>query len=101
MGNWVLHSLSDVAEVVMGQSPDSKFYNSEGRGMPFLQGCAQFGRAIPDTPISCSAPTKLAPAGSILFSVRAPVGDINRADRDYCIGRGLAAVVPKKADGLY
>lgn len=101
MRNFVTHNLSDVADVVMGQSPASKFYNSEGCGMPFLQGSAQFGKVVPNTEIFCSAPTKTATAGSILFSVRAPVGNINRADRDYCIGRGLASIVPKKANGLY
>src|SRR5208283_2462522 len=53
------------------------------------------------TEIYCTAPAKVAPASSILFSVRAPVGEVNRADRDYCIGRGVAAVTPQKADGAY
>jgi type I restriction enzyme S subunit len=85
----------------MGQSPDSRFYNTDGLGLPFLQGSAQFGKAVPSTTISCSTPIKVAPSGSILFSVRAPVGDINRADRDYCIGRGLAAIIPFAADPSY
>lgn len=90
--------LGDIAQVTMGQSPDSRYYNEEGDGYPFLQGCAQFGPKVPDTTVFCSVPAKLAPAGSILFSVRAPVGEINIADKEYCIGRGVAAIIPKKIE---
>lgn len=90
--------LGDVAHVTMGQSPDSKFYNDRGDGHPFLQGCGQFGARFPEAAVFCSTPSKLAPIGSILFSVRAPVGEINIADKEYCIGRGLAAITPQRID---
>jgi type I restriction enzyme, S subunit len=101
MAPWTSAKLSDFAQIIMGQSPDSAFYNTDGAGIPFLQGSAQFGRHFPETHIYCAAPTKVAPASSILFSVRAPVGEINRADRDYCIGRGVAAIVPRRIAPAY
>jgi len=93
--------LKDIAQIKMGQSPDSRYYNSEEQGIPFLQGCAQFGKTYPSTSVYCSLPSKIARKGSILFSVRAPVGDINIADCDYCIGRGLAAITPKNINNEF
>ena len=76
----------------MGQSPDSSLYSEEEVGLPFLQGCAEFGSKFPRHKLFCSQSRKVAHAGSILFSVRAPVGKLNIADRDYVIGRGLASI---------
>lgn len=85
--------LADVATILMGQSPPSSTYNSTGDGIPFLQGKAEFGTLNPSPTKWCSSPTRVAPPNSILVSVRAPVGDANLADREYSIGRGLAAIV--------
>ena len=86
---------NDVADIMMGQSPPSKTYNKEGIGLPFLQGKAEFGEIYP-TPIKwCSKPIKVAKEKDIIVSVRAPVGDVNIAPFDCCIGRGLAAIRPK------
>ena len=78
----------------MGQSPDSESYNIEHNGFPFYQGNADFGRIHPMVRVWCSEPKKLAKAGDILISVRAPIGALNIADCDCCIGRGLAAITP-------
>ena len=80
---------------MMGQSPDSSLYSEEEVGLPFLQGCAEFGSKFPRHKLFCSQSRKVARAGSILFSVRAPVGKLNIADRDYVIGRGLASISGK------
>lgn len=84
--------LKFVAEVIMGQSPPPESINHDGNGLPFLQGCSEFGSVHP-TPekFSVSAP-KRSVAGDWLMSVRAPVGKLNHADMDYGIGRGLCAV---------
>ena len=89
---WLIKPLAEVAQVVMGQSPDSKYYSAEEVGLPFLQGCAEFQGRHPKHAIYCSHSTKIGCAGSILLSVRAPVGRLNVANRDYVIGRGLAAL---------
>lgn len=90
--SWVVAPLSDVAEIVMGQSPDSSTYNDKGNGLPFFQGKAEFGSLYPTVRKWCSALTKIAESGDILLSVRAPVGPTNLAPDQSCIGRGLAAI---------
>lgn len=94
-------SLEEVSNIIMGQSPDSEYYNEEGYGYPFLQGCANFTSKYPRAEIFCSVPSKIAPKDSILISVRAPVGELNLSDREYCIGRGLASIVPTNIDVNY
>jgi type I restriction enzyme S subunit len=76
----------------MGQSPPGDTYNTEGLGMPFMQGSAEFGEHSPRPVKFCSAPLKIAEVGDLLLSVRAPVGDSNIADQRIAIGRGLAAI---------
>ena len=85
-------SLDQLAKFEMGQSPDSKFVVESDEGIPFLQGCAEFGTITPNFVVSCIRPKKICKPGDILISVRAPVGDLNKADREYCIGRGLTAI---------
>lgn len=84
--------LDEMAEIVMGQSPSSNSYNLDGVGIPFYQGSADFTEKYVTTRMFCTAPTRLAKAGDILMSVRAPVGTVNLTDKDCCIGRGLAAI---------
>lgn len=93
---------SDVCDVVMGQSPPSETYNDEGMGLPFFQGKADFGFRHPVPKIWCTASQRKALPGDILLSVRAPVGDVNIATTQSCIGRGLAAIRAKsKADSEF
>jgi len=91
--HWQVRRLKLVARIIMGQSPSSDEYNLTGDGPAFLQGNADFGHENPVPRVFCSAATKLAPTGSLLVSVRAPVGALNIADQVYGIGRGLSAVV--------
>jgi len=98
---WKKETLGRLAQLTMGQSPDSKHYSEEENGLPFLQGCAEFEARFPKHKMYCSQTKKLAHAGSILFSVRAPVGKINIADRAYIIGRGLAAIFGIDVDQSY
>lgn len=88
--------LKDVCDINMGQSPTSDSYNDDGDGVPFFQGNADFGDRYPVTRKWCNAPTKMAQPGDILISVRAPIGAINYAKEECCIGRGLAAVTPDR-----
>lgn len=88
--------LGDVCVINMGQSPDSSTYNEKGDGIPFFQGNADFGEVTPNVRIWCTAPTKIAQKDDILISVRAPIGALNIANTECCIGRGLAALTPNK-----
>ncbi|MEI0445690.1 restriction endonuclease subunit S [Brachyspira intermedia] len=89
---WQEVKLGDIANITMGQSPKSEFYNKEKNGLPFLQGSSTFGYTYPTFNIYSSDIKKIAKNGSILMSVRAPVGDINIANTDICIGRGLCSI---------
>ncbi len=95
--------LPDVAELIMGQSPPGDTYNEAGNGLPFFQGKTEFGEVGPTPRKWCNAPKKIAEAGDILISVRAPVGPTNLALTQCCIGRGLAAIRanPEKLDPSY
>ena len=87
--------LSDIANITMGQSPDGASYNEDGEGMIFYQGSTDFGMRFPTVRQYTTAPTRFAKKGDILMSVRAPVGAVNIANTDCCIGRGLAALNSK------
>lgn len=84
--------LKDIAEINMGQSPDSLSYNNVKRGLPFYQGNADFGELYPIAKTWCDTPKKTAKKNDILISVRAPIGAINYTSELCCIGRGLAAI---------
>ena len=84
--------LGDIADVTMGQSPKSEFYNSEGNGMPFLQGNRTFGKRYPVFDTYTTKATKTAKAGDVIMSVRAPVGDLNFTPVDMCLGRGVCGI---------
>ncbi|MHB1991987.1 restriction endonuclease subunit S [Metallibacterium scheffleri] len=92
---WKKSSLAEVAEIIMGQSPSSEYYNTDGNGLPFFQGKAEFGDLYPEAVKWCSAPGKVAQKDDVLISVRAPVGSTNLAPSECCIGRGLAAIRPR------
>jgi type I restriction enzyme, S subunit len=94
---WASGALPEAAEIVMGQSPPGSTYNEEGKGLPFFQGKAEFGDLHPTARKWCTAPTKLAQAGDILISIRAPVGPTNIATEKCAIGRGLAVVRARSA----
>lgn len=84
--------LSEICTINMGQSPESTTYNENGEGLPFFQGNADFGKIHPNVRVWCNAPKKIAHKNDILISVRAPIGALNVADSDCCIGRGLASL---------
>lgn len=91
--------LSDVAQIIMGQSPPSSTYNAVGEGLPFYQGKTDFGDMHPTPRIYCTEPSRIAEAGDILISVRAPVGPTNVSQERSCIGRGISAIrVREKLD---
>ena len=92
---WKVGYLSEIADIIMGQSPNGSTYNENGEGIIFYQGRAEFGTRFPSIRLFTTNPTRIAPANSILISVRAPVGDINITHRECCIGRGLASAVSR------
>jgi type I restriction enzyme S subunit len=89
---WKAGTVVEGFNLTMGQSPPGDTYNEEGNGLPFYQGRTDFGFRFPTRRIYCTAPTRYAKPGDTLVRVRAPVGDINMANEECCIGRGVAAV---------
>ena len=89
---WRWGKLEDIANITMGQSPEGETYNLDGQGMIFYQGRTDFGRRFPTARVYTTSPTRFAKEGDVLLSVRAPVGDLNIASHDCCIGRGLASL---------
>ncbi len=90
--DWEVMPLLTKADFIAGQSPDSAYYNTRGEGVPFLQGCTEFGAQYPIPEVYCTEPKKFCAVGDTLISVRAPVGAINLADQVYGLGRGLGAI---------
>lgn len=98
---WEVKSLNQVADIVMGQSPDSASYNLEQEGTIFFQGSTDFDWRFPNVRQYTTSPTRFAQKGDILLSVRAPVGDLNIAPFECCIGRGLAALRSKSGNNSF
>ena len=90
--------IEDIVEVTMGQSPKSQYYNTEGNGVPFLQGNRTFGFKRPTFDTYTTLVTKSAKAGDIIMSVRAPVGDLNITPVDMCLGRGVCSLRMKNGN---
>ncbi|MEA3333730.1 MAG: restriction endonuclease subunit S [Pseudomonadota bacterium] len=98
---WEVSCVGDEFDVTMGQSPPGTTYNETGEGVPFFQGRADFGFRYPSNRIYCTAPKRFAKEGDSLVSVRAPVGDVNMAHVDCCVGREVAAIRHKTGSGSY
>ncbi len=98
---WRLSNIGNEFDVTMGQSPPGDTYNQTGEGICFFQGRTDFGWRYPVNRIYCTAPTRLAKKGDTLLSVRAPVGDVNKAVSDCCIGRGISAIRHKSGCEAY
>jgi len=99
--DWKLDILKNRADVIMGQSPPSKFYNNKGIGIPFMQGRKTFGDKYHIIDTWCTQPKRIAKQNSILISVRAPVGDLNIANTELCIGRGLSSINMKNGNNEF
>ncbi|MFH0832006.1 MAG: restriction endonuclease subunit S [archaeon] len=92
--DWDVVELTEnsVARLIMGQSPPSSTYNEDKKGLPFLQGKAEFGSVNPSPEKWCTKPSRIVEKNDVLISVRAPVGDVNISPFQCSIGRGLAAI---------
>lgn len=98
---WKNTKLVDIADIIMGQSPKSEFYNNERVGIPFHQGVGSYGRRFAIDEVYSTSYTRIAEENSILFSVRAPVGRLNITKNKIVIGRGLAAIKHKQGYQSY
>ncbi|AFZ45142.1 restriction modification system DNA specificity domain protein [Halothece sp. PCC 7418] len=100
-GEWEVKKLGDLVEVVMGQSPDSKTYNTEEKGVPLIQGNADISNRKTIKRVWTSQVTKLCNQGDVIMTVRAPIGAIGIASYDSCLGRGACSFKAKNINKLY
>ena len=98
---WDVKQLGEICHVTMGMSPKSEFYNETGDGLAFHQGVTDFGKRFPTDRVYCIIQKRVAEADDILFSVRAPVGRINIANKKIVIGRGLSAIRSKSGNQAF
>ena len=97
-----LEHLQNLADITMGSSPKGEFLNEEGIGEPFFQGVRDFGELFPSERVFAEKAVRTAQEGDILFAVRAPIGEVNIAERPCVIGRGIAAIRGKQSHlGLF
>ena len=89
---WVWTTLEEISEIILGQSPPSSTYNTDGEGLPFYQGKLEFGKLYPTPRKWCTKPKKIAQKGDVFISIRAPVGPTNICSEKSAVGRGLAAI---------
>ena len=95
MTTWKEIKLGEIADITMGQSPKSEYYNDKGLGTPFMQGNRTFGFKFPTFDTYTTVITKLAYPNDIIMSVRAPVGALNITPMTMCLGRGLCSLRSK------
>ena len=86
--------LSDIANVVMGQSPSSNAYNDQGIGMPLVQGNLDISNGKTTPRLYTAEFNQTAEEGNIILTVRAPVGEVAKATKKVCLGRGVCAIIP-------
>jgi type I restriction enzyme S subunit len=98
---WNTIRLGDACEVYMGQSPDSSSYNEKGDGIPLVQGNADINNRRTAPKKYTNAPTKICETGSLILTVRAPVGVVGKAVHEACIGRGVCEIRCKKVNPEY
>ncbi|MBS1631683.1 MAG: restriction endonuclease subunit S [Bacteroidetes bacterium] len=98
---WHWGRLSEIADVIAGQSPSGEYYNEDGIGTPMLNGPTEFTDLHPIPVQFTTKVTKLCRIGDILFTVRgSSTGRMNIADQEYCIGRGIAAIRAKEGSDI-
>jgi type I restriction enzyme S subunit len=92
---WEVKTLGEIAEITMGQSPDSKYYNCVGNGVPLIQGNADIENHRSIARVWTTQITKTGRANDLLLTVRAPVGAVGRISESSCLGRGVCSLRPK------
>lgn len=90
-GKWEEKRLHDLCTIVMGQSPDSHYYN-DSCGLPLIQGNADIENRKTIIHFYTTQTTKQGNCGDIIFTVRAPVGNVAKTYFDCCLGRGVCAL---------
>ena len=94
--SWPIKALSEVCYVQMGSAPKGETYVELDKGIPLIAGAADYGEVFPRPKKATTSPTKLCQKGDLIICVRATIGDLNWADKEYCLGRGVAGLRSKE-----
>lgn len=97
--DWEVKTLGEISTIIMGQSPNSDCYNTQ-KGMVLIQGNADISNRKTICRFYTTHITKTARKGDVIFTVRAPVGNVAKATFDCCLGRGVCAI-QRISDFLY
>ena len=91
---WQVKNFKDIVNLTMGVSPKGNSYNTDGFGVPLLNGAADFSNGMIEPKKFTTKPVKTCKEGDLLFCIRATIGNLTYSDKEYCIGRGVAALSP-------
>lgn len=93
---WEVVKLQDIGNLTMGLSPKSESYNAIGEGIPLLNGAADFYGGLIKATKYTTKETRVCKKNDLVFCIRATIGNITFADKEYCLGRGVASIESKK-----
>lgn len=93
---WKVVKLHEIGNLTMGLSPKSESYNTTGEGIPLLNGAADFSGGLIKANKYTTQKTRLCKVKDLVFCIRATIGNITFADREYCLGRGVASIGSKE-----
>jgi type I restriction enzyme S subunit len=91
---WSRRKLREICNIIAGQAPSSKYYNEEGKGIPFLT-VNSFGRIYPKIERWTKKCLKESKEGDVLFSVAGSLGLVNMGITA-CITRSIFALRPNQ-----
>jgi type I restriction enzyme S subunit len=94
--SWGVSTVGEVARLEMGQSPDGQATNTEGKGVPLIGGAADYEGGTIEALRYTTQPTKICREGDLILCIRATIGRVAAADKEYCLGRGVAGLRASK-----
>ena len=89
---WEQCKLGDITKINMGQSPNGANYTTNPNDAILVQGNADMADGWVLPRVYTKQITKKAHIGDLIFSVRAPVGEVGKTQYNVVIGRGVAAI---------
>ncbi|MCD1023982.1 restriction endonuclease subunit S [Enterococcus sp. SMC-9] len=95
---WEVSQLKNIATIIMGQSPKGTSYNTEGNGLPLINGASDFKNGIITPQKYTTEPKKITQSKDFIFGVRATIGGTVEVGKEYAIGRGAGIARAKEVE---
>ncbi|WP_462255615.1 restriction endonuclease subunit S [Megamonas funiformis] len=90
--NWCWTYVSNVMNIVMGQSPKGVDTTQNVSDIPLVGGASDMGDLYPRVNKYTKKATKLSKEDDVILSIRATLGRPIFSDGVYCLGRGVAGI---------